>query len=500
MEFFTVGFPVAFSLENLFYCFFGVFLGTFIGVLPGIGALTAIAMLLPVSFYLDPTTGIILLAGVYYGAEYGGSTAAILLNLPGTPSNAVTALDGYPMTKNGRAGIALLMTSVASFVGGSIGILALTFLTQPIVSLALSFSSAEMFAAMTLGLIAAATIGQGSPIKGVAMVLVGMLLGSIGIDLDTGRPRFTFGMMELFDGVSIAILAMGLFGVSELIASVNSGGSGYRGKITLRSMVPSREDLRRSFFPMLRGAGVGGIFGPMPGTGPSIAAFLSYALEKRISRRPGEFGKGAIEGIAAPESANNSAVQTAFIPTLALGIPGSATMAVILGALMIHGITPGPRFITNHPDMYWGLIVSFWIGNIFLLIINIPLVGLWVKLLHIPYNYLFPAIIALVCVGAYSFNQNPFDVFLLLFFGFVGYGLKLAGFHPAPLLIGYLLGPMVEENLRRALQSTQGDFIALFDRPITAVLLSLSLAMIAWMTWTALRPLMHDLSKRNSPN
>jgi putative tricarboxylic transport membrane protein len=488
MEFFTIGLSTAFSAQNLFYCFLGVFLGTFIGVLPGIGSLTAIALLLPVSFYLDPITAIIMLAGVYYGAEYGGSTASILLNLPGTPSNAITCLDGYPMAKQGRAGVALFMTSIASFVGGCIGILLLIFLTQPIVTLALSFSSAEMFAAMTFGLLGASTIGQGAPIKGVAMVLTGVLLGMVGIDLDTGRPRYTFGLLELYDGIHIAILAMGLFGVAEIIFSVNNVRPNFLGRVTLRSMVPRRDDVRRSIYPMLRGSGFGGLVGPLPGAGPSIAAFLSYAFEKRVSRHPERFGKGAVEGISAPEAANNAAVQTAFIPTLALGIPGSASTAVILGALMIHGIIPGPRFIPSYPEMYWGLIVSFWIGNIFLLVLNVPLIGLWVRILQVPYRYLYPTIVALVCVGAYSFNQNPFDVILLLFFGIVGYGLKLAGYEPAPLLIGYILGPMVEENLRRALQSSGGSFLALFERPITAVLLVLCIALVAWMMWSALWP------------
>lgn len=488
MDLFTVGFAVAFTLENLAYCFVGVLLGTFIGVLPGIGALAAISMLLPVTFYLDPVAALIMLSGVYYGAEYGGSTASILLNVPGTASNAVTTLDGYPMSKQGRAGVALLMTAVASFVGGIIGILILIMLAPVLVTVALAFGPAEYFAVMTLGLIAAAAIGQTGPVKGLAMVLVGLLLGTVGLDLNTGTARFTLGYFELFEGISIVVLAMGLFGVTEIIASIRSlGGAPFSGRIPLRSMVPTRDDLRRSVRPALRGAGIGSIFGALPGTGPALSAFMSYAVERRIAKEPERFGKGAVEGIVAPESANNAAVQTAFIPTLTMGIPGTATMAIMLGAMMIHGISPGPLLMTNHPEMFWGLIASFWIGNVLLLVLNIPLVGVWVRLLQVPYRLLFPVIIALICIGVYSINNSYFDIVVVFIVGGVGYLLRLAGFEPAPLLLAFILGPMMEVNLRRAMLIYQGDYTVLLTRPISGTLLVLAAAILIWFGYSAHR-------------
>jgi putative tricarboxylic transport membrane protein len=484
----TLGFETALSPTNLLYCFIGVFLGTFIGVLPGIGALAAVSMLLPVTFYLPATTALVMLAGVYYGAEYGGSIASILLNLPGTPSAAVTCLDGYPMAQQGRAGVALFMTTVASFVGASIGIVALTAFAPILVKVTLAFGPAEYFAVMLLGLLAASAVSQGSPVKGIAMVVLGLMLGCVGTDINSGEARFTMGYYPLLDGISLIALAMGLFGISEVIASINSTNTDVlKGKITFRSMLPSREDTRRSVMPMARGTTIGTIFGTLPGTGQTIASFIAYAIEKRVSRNPGRFGKGAIEGIMAPESANNAAAQTAFIPTLTMGIPGSATMALMLGALMIHGITPGPALMTDHPDIFWGLIASFWIGNVMLVLLNIPLIGMWVRLLKIPYHFLYPAIIVLICIGVYSINNNVFDVGLALFFGFVGYGMRLLGFEPAPLLIGFVLGPMMEENLRRAMLLARGDYFVLFQRPISATLLTLALILLAWAIWASLR-------------
>ncbi|TVR11433.1 MAG: tripartite tricarboxylate transporter permease [Salinarimonadaceae bacterium] len=488
MELFTVGFPVAFSFDNLLYCFVGVFLGTMLGALPGIGALAAISMLLPITFYLEPTTGIVMLAGVYYGAEYGGSTASILLNLPGTPSNAVTCLDGYPMAQNGRAGVALFTTTIASFVGGVVGILMLLLLTPFIVGVALAFGSAEYFSVMVLGLIAASTISQGSAIKGLSMVALGVLLSTVGADVNTGIERYSFGFLELINGINIIILAMGLFGVSEIISSANAL---HRNKLTanvsLASMIPSREEVRRSAVPMLRGSAVGCVFGPLPGTGPSLAAFLSYALEKRVSSRPEAFGRGAIEGIASPEAANNAAVQTAFIPALSLGIPGTATIAVMIGALMAHGISPGPRMVSDHPDLFWGLIASFWIGNVMLLVLNIPFIGLWVRILTIPYHYLYPAILTLICVGAYSINNNAFDVFLVLVIGAFGHVMRLLRFEPAPLIVGFILGSLLEEHFRRALLLGRGDFMVFMERPISAVFLGLATIMVAWIVGSSIR-------------
>ncbi|WP_114965482.1 tripartite tricarboxylate transporter permease [Alkalilacustris brevis] len=475
------GFSIALSFENLFYCLTGVVLGTAVGVLPGLGSLAAISLLLPVTFYLEPTTALIMLAGVYYGSEYGGSTASILLNLPGTPSNAVTCIDGYPMAKKGRAGVALFMTTIASFIGGSIGIMLLIVATPVFLSFAMMFQSKEYFMALLLGLIMAATISSGSPLKGLAMLTIGVLVGTIGVDNQTGSSRFTMGYFQLYDGISIVIVAMGLFGVAEIIWSIMSNSNPtIRDKITLRSLVPEREDLTRSVVPVLRGAGIGSIIGPLPGAGLALAAFLSYAVEKRASKTPERFGHGAVEGISGPESANNAAAQTAFIPTFALGIPGTASMAIILGAMMMHGITPGPQFVRENFDMFWAIVASFWIGNLLLLVVNIPFIGVWVRLLKIPYQLLYPAIICLICVGVYSINTSIFDVWLLLAFGLAGYIMRLLAFEPAPLLMGFVLGPLLEDNFRRAMLLVRGDFFALFTGPINTAMLAIFIVAVGW--------------------
>ena len=491
------GFAVAVSLENLAYCLFGVFLGTFFGVLPGIGSLAAVSMLLPITYYLEPTTALVMLAGVYYGAEYGGSTASILLNLPGTPSNAVTCLDGYPMTQQGRAGVALFATTIASFVGGTCGILMLYALSPIIVQWALAFGPAEYFAVMIFGLVAAATVTQDVPAKGLAMVVLGMALGTVGSDLDSGVARFTFGFFEVRDGLSFIALAMGLFGLSEIIMSIREKvNEPFIQKVTLRSMIPSRDDVRRSIGPTFRGAGIGGFFGALPGTGPSIATFVGYAIEKRIARDPSRFGKGAIEGITSPESANNAAVQAAFIPTMTLGIPGSATMAVMMGALLIHGITPGPQLMTMNPEIFWGLAASFWIGNLLLLVINIPMIGLWVRMLKIPYGVLYPAVICFICIGVYTVRTSVFDVFVVLGFGLLGYSLRLLRFELAPILIGFILGPMVEENFKRAMLIFRGDFSRMIERPISGTLLAMTAMLLVWTIWTVIRDRRRGISDR----
>jgi TctA family transporter len=483
-----LGFDTALTWTNLAYCLLGVTLGTFIGVLPGIGSLAAISMLLPVSFYLEPTTALIMLGGVWYGGEYGGSTASILLNLPGTPSSAVTALDGNVMAKQGRAGPALFSAAVSSFVGGTIGILMLMLFGPAIAAVALKFGSAEYFSLMVLGLIASAAIAQGSPVKGIAMVMVGLLLGTIGTDLHSGAYRFTFGLRPLAEGISVVALAMGLFGVAEVIAAMQIGKSEMiQTRVTLRSMFPTREDVRRSILPTLRGTGVGSFFGTLPGTGQTVASFLAYALEKRIARDPRKFGTGAIEGVTAPEAANNAAVQTAFIPTLTLGIPGSATMAIMLGALLIHGIETGPTFPTKHPDIFWGLIASFWIGNVMLLVLNIPLIGVWVRLLQVPRRFLYPAILCLIAIGVFSVNNNVFDVGLVLFFGIVGYGMRILGFEPAPMIIAFVLGPLMEENFRRAVQLGRGDWTIFLTRPVSGTILVVTAILLAWSLWASFR-------------
>ncbi|ARQ01367.1 tripartite tricarboxylate transporter permease [Pseudorhodoplanes sinuspersici] len=485
----TIGLTVAFSLSNLFYCFVGVLLGTLVGVLPGIGALAAISLLLPITFHLDATSAIVMLAGVFYGASYGGSTASILLNLPGTPSAAVACLDGYPMAKQGRAGVALLMTTVASFIGGSIGIVVMMLLSPLIVSAALKFGPAEYFSMMVLGLVAASTISSGSALKGIAMVVLGILLGTAGSDLETGAGRFTFDIPELYDGVSLVVVAMGLFGVSEVIASIRTIRRGEidRKSITFRSMIPTRDEVRRSWMPILRGTGLGSFFGALPGTGGVIASFMAYAIEKKIARDPSRFGKGAIEGITAPEAANNAADQTAFIPTMTLGIPGNVVMALMLGALTIHGIVPGPQLMAKHPDMFWGLVMSFWIGNVLLVILNVPLIGLWIRLLVIPYHLLYPAILMFVCIGVYSINNSPSDVVMVMVFGGLGYAMRLVDFQPAPLLLGFVLGPLMEENLRRTLLISRGDFMVFLERPISATVMAITAALLAWAAFGALR-------------
>ena len=484
----ALGLSVALDPTNLLYCFIGVFLGTLVGVLPGIGAMTTVALLLPITFYLEPTAAIVMLSGVYYGSAYGGSTASILLNLPGNPSSAVTCLDGYPMAKQGRSGVALLLTTLASFLAGSIGILLMMIFAPVIVKFTVQFGPADYFAMMLLGLIAASTTSSGKPLKSIAMVAVGVLLGLVGTDINTGVERFSFGIPELSEGVGLVIVAMGVFGVAEVIASVSGEVRNIDAKkITFRSMLPTRDDRRRFWMPVLRGSGIGSFFGALPGTGASVASFMAYAVEKKLARQPERFGKGAVEGIASPEAANNAADQTSFIPTLTLGIPGSVMMAVMLGALMMHGVTPGPLMMTEHPDIFWGLVMSFWVGNILLLILNIPMIGLWVRLLAVPYHLLYPAIIMFVCLGVYSVNNSAFDVLLLVVFGIIGYVMRLLDFHPAPLLLGFVLGPMMEENFRRALLLSRGDYMVFFERPISAVFLTLTTMLLLWLLYSLIR-------------
>lgn len=469
----AAGFQTALSYEGLLFCFIGVTLGTLVGVLPGIGPLAAISMALPVTFYLDPTSALIMLAGIFYGSQYGGSTASILLNLAGTATSAVTCLDGYPMTKQGRAGVALFITTVTSFVGGSFAILLLIGFAPLVAQFALRFGSAEYFSIMVLGLIAASTLSAGSPLKGLAAVIVGVILGLVGMDVDSGVWRFTLGFIQLTDGISLVAMAMGLFGVAEILNNVGRPPVTVTARdVTLRSMIPTSADLRASLAPTGRGALIGSLIGALPGTGPGIASFMAYAAEKRIAKDPSRFGKGAIEGVAGPEAANNAAVQSAFIPTLSLGIPGDAVMAVLLGALMIHGIVPGPMFLTQQPVMFWGLIASFWIGNILLLVLNIPLIGIWVRILTIPYHILYPAMLFFICVGVFSVRNSPFDIFAVMLFGVLGYFMNLFHYPPAPMLLGFILGPLMEEHFKRELRISQGDFTAFIDRPLSALFLA----------------------------
>lgn len=485
-----LGFETALSLQNLFYSFVGVFIGNLIGVLPGIGALAAISMLLPITYGLDPAGALMMLAGLYYGTSYGGATTTILLNLPGTPTHAVVCLDGHPMAKQGRAGSALLMAMISSFTGATIGILMMMAFGPLLVELAFKFGPAEYFSLMLLGLLAASTLTTGAPLKGISMVLVGLIMGVVGTDINTGISRFTFGIPELQDGLVVVAVAMGLFGIADVLTHANQLGTGAAvssSKIGWRAMRLEKGELKQSTPAIMRGSGIGAFFGVLPGTGGSIASFMSYAVEKRLSRTPKRFGHGAIEGVAGPESANSSAAQTAFIPTLSLGIPGDAVMALMLGAMMIHNIQPGPQLMIEHPTVFWGLIASFWLGNFMLLILNIPLVGMWVKLLSVPYRLIYPAVLFFICIGVYSANNNLFDVGIVLVIGFFGFVASRLGFEPAPLLLGFVLGPMMEENFRRALLLSRGDLTVFMTRPISAVCMTAVFAMLAFVAFKRLQ-------------
>jgi len=464
------GFGVAFEPQNLFWCFVGVFVGNLIGVLPGLGPIATISILLPLTFTMKPVAAILMLAGVYYGAQYGGAICSVLLNLPCHPPHAVTCLDGFPMTKQGRGGVALGITVIGSFIGASFGIVEMIFLAPVLVKVALEFGPAEICSLMLLGLLAGSTLGRGSPLKGVAMTLLGLMLGIVGADPQEGTMRFTFGSQHLADGIEIAALALGIFGIADFMNSVNTFGKVERkySHVRFRDMRPSKQDMKEAFPAMIRGTLVGSLCALIPGTGPTIASFVAYATEKKISKNPETFGTGNIKGVAAPETATHSSVQGDFIPTMSLGIPGDATMALILGALIIQGIQPGPTLISEHPDIFWGLIASFWVGNILLVILNVPLIGIWVKLLMIPYRYLYPSAIFFICIGVYSVNNDFFQVFEVLAFGVFGYILLRLGFHPAPILLGFVLGPRFEENFRRAMLLSGGDPVTFVDRPISA--------------------------------
>ncbi len=483
-----LGLTTALDWNNLLWCIIGVSLGTLIGVIPGVGTLATMSLLFPITYVLEPTAALIMLAGIWYGSTYGGSTASILLNLPGTPANAVTCLDGFPMAKQGRAGVALLMTTIASFFGASAGILMMLLFSPLVAEVAFKFGPAEYFSMMVLGLVAASVVSSGSAIKGITMVVAGVLLGMVGTDVNSGVARFDLGFPELQDGVQIVAIAMGLFGVTEIIASINHVKAADRKiDVSMKAMLPTRDEMRRSWGPMARGSSLGSFFGVLPGVGPTVAAFMAYALEKRTSKTPERFGKGAIEGIMAPEAANNASDQASFIPTMTLGIPGSVTMALIIGALMIHGIQPGPQMLTEQPEMFWGLVMSFWIGNIVLVILNVPMIGLWIRVLTIPYHILYPAIVMFICIGTYSVNNNVFDVYAVLVFGIGGYVLRVLDFPPAPLLLGYVLGPMLEENFRRAMLLSRGSIQTFIERPISMWVLVLTAALLVWGLCSGLR-------------
>lgn len=486
----ALGVQTAFSLHNLLYLGIGVVLGNLVGVLPGIGALAAIAMLLPVTYGLDPTGSLLMLAGLYYGTSFGGATTSILLNLPGTPTHAVTCIDGNPMARSGRGGSAIFMAMFASFCGVCFSIVLMAFFTPLLADAAFSFGPSEYFSLMLMGLLAASGLSSGSPVKGVASVFVGLILGTVGTDVNSGVNRFDFGLLDLQDGLSLVALAMGLFGVADIFANAGILGDGTveaHGKISSQSIRPSREEMRQSAKPIGRGSILGFLLGVLPGTGGTIASFMSYAMEKKLSRTPKRFGHGAIEGVAGPESANSSAAISAFVPTLTLGIPGDPVMALMLGALMIHNITPGPQLITEHPTLFWGLIVSFWLGNLLLMLLNIPLIGMWIKLLSVPYRLIFPIVILLIAIGVYSENNSLFDVGVVLAIGVLGYLLSVLKFQPAPLLMGFVLGPMMEENFRRALILSQGDPSVFFTRPLSGSFMAVTILILALVAVKRLR-------------
>jgi putative tricarboxylic transport membrane protein len=482
-----LGFLVAASLQNLFLCLIGVLVGTLVGVLPGVGSVATIAMLLPITFGLPPVGALIMLAGIYYGAQYGGSTTSILVNIPGEATSVVTTLDGHQMAKQGRAGPALAIAAIGSFLAGCVSTVLVAALGAPLTSIALVFRPPDYFALMVVGLIFAVVLAKGSIPKAIIMVLVGLLMSQIGQDIETGVGRLTFDIPELADGIALSVVAMGLFGFTEIIRNLEGSVSRDVVNAKIDGLMPKRADLRASAPAIVRGTILGSILGILPGGGAIIASFAAYGLEKRVSKHPEEFGRGAIEGVAAPESANNAAAQTSFIPLLTLGIPPNAVMALMAGAMTIHGIVPGPQIMTKQPELFWGMIASMWIGNLMLIIINLPLIGIWVRLLMIPYRLLFPCIIVFCCIGIYSVNNSTLDVVLAGAFGLAGYWMAKHDFEPAPLVLGWVLGPLMEENLRRAILISHGDVTVFFTRPIAASLLAVAAALLIFAAVPAIR-------------
>jgi TctA family transporter len=476
----ALGFGTAFTLQNLLYCFFGCLLGTLIGVLPGIGPIATIAMLLPATYALPPVAALIMLAGIYYGAQYGGSTTAILVNLPGESSSVVTMLDGYQMARRGRAGAALSVAAVGSFLAGCVGTLILAAFAAPLAELAFKFGPAEYFSLMVLGLIGAVVLASGSIIKAIAMIVLGLLLGLVGTDVNTGTSRFAFGIPELSDGIGFISVAMGMFGFAEIIVNLDMKESREVFTSKVKGLLLSWDDFKQSFPAIVRGTAIGSALGILPGGGALLASFASYTVEKKLAKNPNpKFGEGQIRGVAGPESANNAGAQTSFIPLLTLGIPPNAVMALMVGAMTIHNIQPGPQVMTSNPALFWGMIASMWIGNLMLVILNLPLIGMWVQLLKVPYRMLYPAILMFCCIGVFSVNNNSFDVLITVLFGVLGIIFIKVAAEPAPLLLGFILGPMMEENLRRAMLLSRGDPTVFFTRPLSLTMLIMAAALLA---------------------
>jgi putative tricarboxylic transport membrane protein len=484
----ALGFETALTLQNLGYAFMGALFGTLVGVLPGLGPAASIAMLLPSIYALDATPALIMLAGIYYGSQYGGSTTAILINVPGESASVVTALDGYQMARQGRAGAALAAAALGSFFAGSVATLVIAGFAPPLTELAFKFGPAEYFSLMVLGLIGSVVLASGSLVKAIAMILLGLLIGQINTDVISGVPRYSFDIPELSDGINFVVIAMGIFGFGEIIANL-SVPSHTREVFTrdVKGLWPSKKDFTEAAPAVLRGTALGSILGILPGGGALLSSFAAYTLEKKLAKDPSRFGKGDIRGVAGPESANNAGAQTSFIPMLTLGIPSNVVMALMVGAMTIKGIQPGPQVMTSDPALFWGLIASMWIGNLMLVVLNLPLIGIWIKLLTVPYRFLFPAILTFCCIGLYTLNNNNFDVYMGALFAIIGYAFYKLGCEPAPLLLGFILGPMMEENLRRALLLSRGDWTAFVTRPLSAGLLLAAAAMVVIVLLPSIR-------------
>ncbi len=487
-----LGFAVALTLKNLALCFLGCLIGTLIGVLPGVGPIATIAMLLPITFGLDPIGALIMLSGIYYGAQYGGSTTAILVNIPGEATSVVTTLDGHEMAKQGRAGVALGTAAIASFFAGTVATLVVAGLATPMTGLALKFGPSDRFSLMVLGLVFAVVLARGSIVKALAMITLGILLSTVGTDGETGEDRLTFGFDQFADGIEFAVVAMGIFGFAEILKNLENPEARDVVRGAIGRLLPSGTDLKASAAPAARGTLLGSFLGILPGNGAVLAPFASYTLEKRVAKDPSRFGRGAIEGVAGPEAANNAGAQTSFIPLLTLGIPPNAVMALMVGAMTIHGLIPGPQIMSKQPDLFWGLIASMWLGNLMLLVINLPLVGLWVRLLKVPYRLMFPAILLFCCIGIYSIGNKPEDVMLTAAFGFIGYSLLKLGFEPAPLLLGFVLGKLMEENLRQAMSKAGATLVSLLDSNLSAGLLAFSALLLLLAVLPAVRKSRED--------
>jgi TctA family transporter len=483
----SLGLETAFTLTNLMYCLLGVFLGTLIGVLPGLGPTATIAMLLPITFGLPPVSALIMLAGIYYGSQYGGSTTAILVNLPGEAASVVTALDGYQMARQGRAGVALATCAIGSFFAGTVATVLIVLFAPPLAEMALKFGPADYFSLMVLGLVVAVVLARGSLLHAFGMVVLGLLLGLIGTDVNSGLARYTFDLPELADGIGFVVVAMGMFGIGEIVRNLENEHTRSVMVTEIKNLMPTRDDWKRMAAPIARGTALGSALGILPGSGSILGSFTAYSVEKKISKQPEKFGSGMIEGVAGPESANNAGAQTSFIPMLTLGIPSNPVMALMIGAMIIQGIQPGPSVITEQPALFWGIIVSMWIGNFFLLILNLPLIGLWVRMVMVPYQFLFPLILVICAIGVFSLNNNTFDIYMMALFGVLGYVSAKLDCEPAPMILGFILGPLMEEYLRRALIISRGDPMVFLTRPISATMLALALVAMVIVLMPAVR-------------